>query len=73
MLFGDLSYLRVGTLISRFRTEHDPRCEVALNSIDRVERWLRFAVPELVVANDELEVQPELAARAHLVLPGVKG
>ena len=44
-LLGDFSYLRVGTLINRFRTEHDPRCEVALNSIERVERWLRFVIP----------------------------
>jgi len=71
-LLGDFSYLRVGNLISRFRAEHDPRCEVALNSIERVKRWLRFTIPELAVSNDDQEVQPQLAAQAHLLLPGVK-
>jgi hypothetical protein len=71
-LLGEFSYLRVGNVINRFRTDHDPRCEVALNSIERFERWLRFVIPELVVANDVQEVQPELAAEAHLVLRGSK-
>ena len=72
-LLSDFSHLKVGTLIARFRNEHDPRCEVALNSIERLERWLRFVIPELVVASDAQEVQPELAAQAHLVLPGTRG
>jgi hypothetical protein len=72
-MLGDFSHLRVGTLVNRFRSEHDPRCEVALNSVERVERWLRFVIPDVVVANDENEVRPELAAVAHLVLPGVQG
>ena len=71
-LLGDFSYLRVGNMISRFRADQDPRCEVALNSVERFERWLRFVIPELVMANDVQEVQPELAAQAHLVLPGAK-
>lgn len=71
-LLGDLSYLRVGTLISRFRAEHDPRCEVALNSIERVERWLLFTIPELAVGNDDQEVQPTLAAQAHQLLGTTK-
>jgi hypothetical protein len=66
------SYLRVGTLVERFRMEHDPRCEVALNNVERMERWLRYVIPELAISNDEQEVQPELAAKAHLVLSGAQ-
>jgi hypothetical protein len=67
-LLGQFSSFQVGTLVSRFRVQQDPRCELALNSVERVERWLRFIVPELVAGIDELESDPGLVARAHQLL-----
>jgi hypothetical protein len=63
-LLDDLSALKVGTLFDRFRVAQDPRCELALNSIERVERWLRLVMPELVASKDDLETRPELVAQA---------
>jgi hypothetical protein len=68
MLLNEPSYLRVGSIVSRFRNEQDPRCEVALNSIDRVERWLRVTIPELVASADEPESLPRLVAQATALL-----
>ena len=62
-LLGDLSYLRVGNIVSRFRTDLDPRCEIAVNSIDRIDRWLRATLPELVAAAGEQQGDPRLLAR----------
>ncbi len=67
-LLEDLSFLRVGSLVSRFKTDHDPRCEIALNSIDRVERWLRMTIPELISSTEELESNPALVAKAQSLL-----
>lgn len=47
-LLGDLSYLKVGNLLSRFSHFEDLRCELALNSAERLQRWLRLVLPELV-------------------------
>jgi len=67
-LLGDLSFLTVGTLVSRFTVDQDPRCELALNSVARVERWLKLAIPELMLAADEQEVNQKLAASMHTLL-----
>lgn len=64
-LLSDFSFLRVGTMIQRFKIDHDPRCELILNSIERVERWLRFAIPELIASNEESKSNPQLVAKAH--------
>lgn len=47
-LLSDLSYLRVGNLHSRFKDSEDLRCEVSLNSVARLHRWLRLVLPELL-------------------------
>jgi len=62
-LLDDLSYLRVGSLVTRFKTELDPRCEIALNNIDRVERWLRATLPDLVASAEDQETVPALEVR----------
>jgi hypothetical protein len=63
-MLDDMSPLKVGTLVDRFREAQDPRCELALNSIERVERWLRLVLPELVASTEDLESQPDLVATA---------
>jgi hypothetical protein len=62
-LLDELSHLRVGSVVSRFGTELDPRCEIALNSLGRVDRWLRATLPELAAGADELPGEPALLAR----------
>ncbi len=59
-LLDDLSFLRVGVVRERFRVAHDPRCELAINSVERMERWLRLILPELVPALGQLEPQQDL-------------
>ncbi len=58
-LVADLSYLRVGNLVSRFQANLDPRCELAVNSINRLDRWLSATIPGLVMGEQEL-------AQAHI-------
>ena len=67
-LLGDISFLRVGSLVSRFKVDLDPRCEIALNSMGRVERWLRATLPELIATADDQETVPELRAKMDQVL-----
>jgi hypothetical protein len=67
-LLGDFSFLRVGLLVSRFKVDLDPRCEIALNSIGRVERWLRATIPELAMTADDQEIAPGLNAKMDQVL-----
>ncbi|MEO8006128.1 MAG: DUF4062 domain-containing protein [Betaproteobacteria bacterium] len=64
-LLDETSRLRVGTLIDRFRGAQDPRCELALHSRERIERWLRFVLPELIASTQDLEGQPELVANVE--------
>jgi uncharacterized protein DUF4062 len=59
-LLGDLSYLRVGNLLSRFQQVEDVRCELALNSIERLQRWLRLVLPELMTTLAQQQGSPEL-------------
>lgn len=67
-LLGDFSFLRIGNLVHRFRFDQDPRCEVALSGEERLKRWLRLVIPELVSAGDSLESNPALVANAHRLL-----
>lgn len=64
-LLGEASFLRVGTLVSRFKDQYDPQCELALNSEDRVGRWLRHAIPRLVADTDQSVGRP---TQAHLAV-----
>ncbi|MGQ0801352.1 MAG: DUF4062 domain-containing protein [Pseudomarimonas sp.] len=64
-LLGEFSYLRVGTLVSRFTNDLDPRCELAVNSINRVERWLSATLPEMVASVSELQPVPEFLRGAQ--------
>lgn len=64
-LLNDASFLRVGSLIPRFKSQYDPQCELALNSEDRVRRWLRHAIPRLVAETDQTVGRPTQAHRAE--------
>jgi hypothetical protein len=59
-MLSELSHLSVGALRDRFRVAQDPRCELAVNSVERMERWLRLVLPELVPALGQSEPQEEL-------------
>lgn len=72
-LLSDTSFRRVGSLRERFRDDHDPRCELAVNSVARLQRWLRLVLPELVPALGQLEPQPELRKRSSGELLGQPG
>jgi hypothetical protein len=60
-LLSDLSYLRVGNLLSRFSHFEDLRCELALNSVERLQRWLRLVLPELLTTLGQDQIDPTLA------------
>lgn len=62
-MLTDTSVLNIGALRSRFRDDQDPRCELAVNSIERLERWLRMVLPELVSVLGQREARPELGQR----------
>jgi hypothetical protein len=64
LMLSESSFLRVGGIVDRFRTEHDPQCELALNSEERVRRWLRMAIPRLLVESDNMLSRPRLSNRA---------
>jgi hypothetical protein len=38
----------LGALVTRFKAEYDPQCELSLNSEQRLLRWLRTAIPRLL-------------------------
>lgn len=59
-LTADLSYLHVGNLVVRFRNQEDPRCELALNSVERLQRWLRLVLPELLTTLGQEQIDPAL-------------
>jgi hypothetical protein len=63
-LLGSRSFLHVGALVSRFADEQDPRCELAINSVERLQRWLRLAVPELVARAGDEDARAELVRDA---------
>lgn len=63
-LIGSRSFMHVGALVTRFADEQDPRCEVAVNSIERLQRWWRLAIPDLVALGEAAEARAELVERA---------
>ena len=70
-LLGDVSYLRVGNLLARFQQAEDVRCELALNCIERLQRWLRLVLPEVMATLAEAQGSPELVSRVDELLgPG---
>ena len=68
-LLSGTSYLRVGNLLSRFSQSEDVRCEVAVNSVARLQRWLRFVLPELLLTLGQQQSNPELVSRVDVLLP----
>jgi hypothetical protein len=63
-LLDEFSYLRVGNLFMRFRETEDARCELALNSVARFQRWLRFVLPELMITLGQRQSDPTLVDKA---------
>ncbi|MBS1212728.1 MAG: Sulphatase-modifying factor protein [Proteobacteria bacterium] len=59
-LLDDLSYLHVGNLFSRFTEAQDIRCELAINSVERLQRWLRLVLPELMTTLGQQQSDPNL-------------
>ena len=66
------SSLQVGTLMTRFADELDPRCELAINSPQRLQRWLQLVLPELVPTLGGEEAQTGLVNRSDEELFGRK-
>jgi hypothetical protein len=64
-LLSEPSYLRVGNLYARFSQIEDPRCELALNSIQRLQRWLRLVLPELESTLGSQHVDQRLIERSE--------
>jgi len=67
-LLGEASFLRVGNLIGRFKNHYDPQCELALNSEERVQRWLRQAIPRMIAEIDESAGRPTQVGRVEELL-----
>ena len=72
-LLDEDSFLQVGQFLRRYEIERDPRCELALNSTQRLERWIRMVVPEMLALGDAGEALPGLAAKASEVLEPTTG
>jgi hypothetical protein len=62
-VLDDFSHFNLGNLRSRFRTAQDPCCELALNSITRLQRWLRLVLPELWATLGQQQSNPTLLRR----------
>lgn len=63
-LLDDFSHLNLGNLRERFRNAQDPCCEIAVNSIPRLERWLHLVLPELLSTLGRQQSNPQLVQRA---------
>lgn len=63
-LLDDFSHLNLGNLRTRFRNVQDPCCELAVNSIPRLERWLHLVLPELLATLGRQQSNPNLVQRA---------
>ena len=59
-LIGSRSFMHVGALVTRYVDDQDPRCEVSINSVERLQRWLRLAIPDLTSQGDGSEVRVDL-------------
>lgn len=68
-LLEDLSHLRVGNIVSRFSETEDLRCELAVNSVERLQRWLRLVLPELVTTLAQEQSDPSLVDKVDRLLP----
>jgi hypothetical protein len=66
-LLSESSFL-FGALVTRFRAEHDPQCELSLNSQDRLLRWLKLAIPRLLTDIEGRTGRAALVDRADLLL-----
>ncbi|SEN38889.1 protein of unknown function [Nitrosospira multiformis] len=67
-LLGEFSFLHIGSIVSRFKAEQDPQCELALNNEERVCRWLRVAIPRLIIEADGFSSQPNLVNKIDELL-----
>jgi hypothetical protein len=72
-LLDEDSFLQVGQFLRRYEIERDPRCELAVNSVQRLERWIRLVVPEMLALGDAGEALPGLASKAAEVLVPTTG
>ena len=72
-LLNEDSFLQVGLFLRRYGIERDPRCEVAVNSVQRLERWIRMVVPEMLALGDAGEALPGLASKVSEVLEPTTG
>jgi hypothetical protein len=67
-LIGLDSHFRVGNLLRRFCHLEDLSCELALNSPERLQRWLRLVLPELLTTLGQKHVHPALIDKADELL-----
>lgn len=72
-LLNKLSFLNVGEFLRRFVTERDPRCEVAVNSVQRLERWIRMVIPEMLALGDAGEASRDLVRKSTQMLGPTAG
>ncbi|MEX8519726.1 MAG: DUF4062 domain-containing protein [Leptothrix sp. (in: b-proteobacteria)] len=56
------SPLKIDMLVDRFFAKLDPRCELAVNSLARMRRWLRTSVPEALAGSEAQGADPERRA-----------
>jgi hypothetical protein len=67
-LLAETSHLRVGNLLARFNEQEDLRCELGVNSIERLQRWLRGVLPELMITLGQRQGDPALVRNAEELL-----
>jgi hypothetical protein len=48
----------IGALVDRFGTKLDPRCELSINGVSRLRRWLQLAIPETLAATEAQAADP---------------
>jgi len=54
--------------VPRFSEGEDPRCEIGLNNVERLQRWLRLILPELVGTLGQEQSDPELVGDVGTLL-----
>lgn len=55
-------FLSVDSLVPRFSSNLDPRCELTVGGRWRLKRWLRYAVPETLAGAEEAGADPDKRA-----------